>query len=101
MSRYTKTAKLVNVTVSFDKNGSAIEGKEYKEVFVNPYTLGASTWVAARAAGLKADSQIELRSCEYDNQQTIIFEDIEYEIERVSDKGEFTTLTLKRRANND
>lgn len=101
MPRYNLVATLCNAEVSVSDTGAAqrvLTGE--REVFANKYSMGASTWAAARSAGLHADAQIALRSLEYEGEEVCIIDGVEYEVERASDRGEFTTLTLKRRLAN-
>lgn len=101
MSRYGDIATLEAVAVSIGEEGEAIETVTSQQVFVNPYRVGASMWLAAMSAGLHADAQIELRTCDYDGQQRIVMRGVRYDIERVNDMGEFTRLTLSRRLDSD
>lgn len=97
MTRFADVATLISITSSVSECGSIEEVYEETDVFVNKYTLGAAAWAAARSNGLHADSVIELRTQEYDMQQVVRYGSDIYDVERVSDKGEFTTLTLKKR----
>ena len=97
MTLWNCTADLETMTTTLNDEGVPVETAVPKTVCVNKRTIGATTWVAARSAGLKADAEISLRSCDYDGQQRLVFDGTEYEVERVSNTGEYTVLTLKRR----
>lgn len=97
MARFDSVAVLRRVGVTLDAAGNPTETVTDREVFVNRYTVGLSTWLAARNAGLHADSEISLRSLDYCGEQRVVLDDTEYEVERASNTGEFTTLTLMRR----
>ena len=99
--RYAKDITLIAVKSSQMDNGSWSEVLEEKQTFCNPYAIGTSAYMAAQVAGLHADAEVELRSCEYDGQQRAVIDGIEYSVERVLEKGEFTRLTLSKRANNE
>lgn len=69
-------------------------------VFANPRHMGMESWAAAREQGLKADASLQVRSMELGKANRCIVDEVEYEIERSYDTGEYTTLTLKRRPRN-
>lgn len=71
MARYSMTANLVSSTVEVDERGNACETRDYKKVFVNIFSVGATERMAARSAGLKADGEIRLRSCDYEGEQMV------------------------------
>ena len=97
MTRFASTAVLKAVAVSVNPDGSTSEEETGRQVFVNSRRTGATAWAAARSAGLHADAEVQLRSCDYAGEQQLEMDGGEYEVERVRDDGEFTMLTLKRR----
>lgn len=99
MSRFNSIATLISVAITIT-GGEPVETETRTDVYCNIYKMGAKTWFQAKSAGLHADSEIEIRTCEYNGQQRVELDDIEYEIERVANNGEFTRLTLKNRASN-
>ena len=101
MSRYGDIATLEAVAVSIGDEGQPVETVTSQQVYVNPYRVGASTWLAAMSAGLHADAQIELRTCDYAGQQRIVMRGVRYDVERANEMGEFTRLTLSRRLDAD
>lgn len=99
--RYDAVATLYSETVEADSRGNLKPVKgEPKEVYANKYTIGMTTYVNARSAGLHADAELQLRTVDYDGENIAILEGIEYTVERVSDSGEFTYLTLAKRLSN-
>ncbi len=98
--RFNSTATLIDAVVTLDSTGNPVEVIAESPVFVNKYVVGATAWFAAREAGLKADAEVSLRTCDYDGQERLLMDGIEYEVERVSDNGEFTRLTLANRLAN-
>ena len=101
MTRFNEVIELVSVVgTEVDDCGNQVLVTETKTVFANRYTLGLASWAAARSTGLHADSQYSVRSSDYDGQQRVVVEGVEYEVENVSDKGEFTALTLRKRLPN-
>ena len=100
MSNYSGVATLRDVSQARDGLGNFTVSYTDTQVFVNVYDVGLSTWMAARSAGLHADAEIQLRSLDYSGQERVLMDGIEYEVERVSDTGDFTRLVLARRLNN-
>lgn len=100
MTRYKEVLTLVSLTTSQTDDGSLIHERQEREVFANRYEIGAVTYVAAKSAGLRADAEFSMRSIDYAGEQIVIHNGIEYDVERVSDTGEFTRLTLARRLSN-
>lgn len=101
MTRFACPLTLVDVTVAVNADGSTSEQRAERRVFANRRNLGASAYMAARAAGLHADAEVQLRSCEYSGQELVLMPDGEYTVEASRDSGEFTLLTLARRLPNE
>lgn len=100
MSRYRETATLSSFEVVQNGDGTRDEIETKRDVFANELTIGFAAWNAARSNGLHADASIQLRTCDYQGEQSVTMRGIPYEVERVQSSGEFTTLTLKRRIAN-
>jgi len=105
MSRFCDYAQLIQVTSSQDEYGNPIEASVSTLVFANIYKISTSTWLSARNAGLNADAEIEVRSCEYSGQERVKMGDganaVTYDVERSSNTGEFTRLTLAKRVSSN
>lgn len=97
MTRFACAITLVDVAVSVNPDGSTSEETVKKRVFANRRNLGASAYMAARAAGLHADAEVQVRSCEYSGQELAVMDGGEFTVEASRDSGEFTVLTLARR----
>lgn len=95
--RYGEVVALTSVRTVQREDGSFTEVRESRGVFANPYSMGATAYMAARSAGLKADAEVQLRTCDYKGEQECVMRGLAYDVERAVDGGEFTTLTLKRR----
>ena len=96
--RFDSVATLFKEVTETDERGNmrVVKG-ESSEVFVNRYTIGLSSYMAAQEAGLHADAEVQLRSVDYGGEDIAILDGTEYTVERVSDSGDFTTLTLAKR----
>lgn len=98
--RFNGDATLIKVEITRDENGVSHEVETTRDVMVNVFSHSGDAVLAARAQGLRLEAVIQLRSCDYDNEQRCIFRGNTYEIESPIDSGEFTRLTLVRRLNN-
>lgn len=95
--RWDRTISLLSVATAQDSEGVPRESVEAREVYANAHTVGLNTWVAARSAGLHADSSVQVRSADYMGEQRVEMDGKAYDVERVKDDGEFAVLTLKER----
>ena len=101
MTRFNGVANLISEDVEYLEDGSTSIARTEKTVFINFYNRSAYAVTQARAQGLRADLEIQLRSCDYDHQQDVSIDGTEYKVEQVTDTGEFTRLTLRRRLANE
>lgn len=103
MSRWSESVRLLSSPKRYqDEEGIWHDGKqEPREVPCNRITVGGSAWANAKAAGLRADARVQLRSCDYQGEAEAVFGGVEMDVEGVSDSGEFAILTLGRKASND
>lgn len=99
--RFNSECTLVTLAVSQDAEGNQSYEREETELFCNEYSVSTSSFMAAQAAGLHADAEIEVRSCDYEGQELAVLNGTEYNIERVENTGEFTRLTLAERLTNE
>ena len=100
--RWNDTCTLVGSPNRYqDEAGAWHEGEPAKrEVFCNRYSVGADAWATSLDAGLRADAEVQLRACEYAREQTVVFDGVEYDVERVVGKGDFVRLQLGRHVSN-
>lgn len=99
--RFDSVATLFTEVVQPDEMGNLkpVKGEPH-EVFVNTYSIGLSSFMAAREAGLHADAEIQLRSVDYGGENIAVLDGKDYTVERVDGSGDFATLTLARRLSN-
>lgn len=93
--RWNETCVLVEREYTPDKEGVPQPVEERVEVFCNPRTVGAHTWSSMYEIGISCDAQVEVRSCDYDEQRDVLYRDKWYSVEVVQEKGDFTVLTLR------
>ena len=98
MSRWDLCIELVDTNPMQDEGGAWSASEPTKtQVFANRLTLGTKTWLAAASAGLHADASIQVKTAEYTGQDAVILDELEYNVEKSQNTGEYTTLTLSRR----
>lgn len=101
MTGWRKMADLYSAVTTRDSEGNHSEARaDEATVCANSRNMGLESWAAARSQGLHADASIQVRSMEYSGQNRCVVDDVEYEVERSYNTGEYTTLTLKRRLHN-
>lgn len=99
--RWDKVARLYTAATVKDASGNhSEEARDEAEVFGNARHMGFESRNAAKSMGLHADMSLQVRSMEYSGQNRCVVDGVEYEVEDTYDTGEYTTLTLKRRARN-
>lgn len=100
--RYSDVATLFKETTTQDSMGNIVVARDNGTVvYANTYNIGTSAFMEAKSAGLHADAEIEIRACDYANQNIVVMESKEYDVERVNETGEFVRLTLAKRLDND
>lgn len=97
MTRYKDTCTLLKKTYTVDSEGVPVESVEKRKVFCNSYTIATQAWATARLADYDADDEIQLRTCDYDDQNDVVFKGKSYSVIQKMDQGDFTRLILTRR----
>ena len=69
-------------------------------MYSNTFSIGLSAFMAAKEAGLHADSEIEVRAVDYHGENIVAIDGVEYTVERMQEYGDFVRLTLARRLSN-
>ena len=95
--RWNEEAVLRAVALESDGEGNQTESVEETGVFCNRYAYGASSYLAAREAGLHADARIQVRTADYAGQAECELRGEIYQIEDVEEKGDLTLLSLAAR----
>lgn len=97
MSRFSEVIVLRRESFSQDGIGFVTSVDEDTEVFFNRFSLGAEARLAGASGGLKGVVEGQVRTVDYGGQQTALVGGEEYTVENVSDQGELTVLTMRRR----
>lgn len=80
-----------------DETGAWHEGEPTERaVFCNRRTLGAQRRSEAVDVGMRAEAEVEVRTCDYHGETEAVFLGVRYDAEP-SQSGDFTYLTLGRR----
>ena len=102
--RFNDVITLVTTTATQDEAGVFHDTEVKRDVFANPYTIGANAYMAAQSAGLHADAEFQIRSAEYNGEQVVRRgegeNEIEYTVETVINEGEYTRIILAKRLRN-
>lgn len=95
--RWASACDLVRVSVAAGPDGTPREERSSRRVPCNEMRAGATSWAAARSAGLHADARVRVRACDYLGEQACVLGGVEHEVEQALAEGEFCDLVLKRR----
>lgn len=105
--RWNETMQLVEVTRTRNDEGVLVEVEgDPRTVYCNQYgnansqwivANGESSWIAGNSSGLRTDRSIQVRTCDYNDEERAIYKGDSCEIDRVIVKGDFTILSLKKR----
>ena len=80
-------------------SGEIVRSWTWSKRFVNKLSVRSKEFYEARAIGLKPEIMFEIRSHEYRGEIRLKYKDVEYEVIRTFDKGEFTELICSRGLN--
>jgi hypothetical protein len=104
MSRFNRIVTLYDVEQQRNARGQVVGELELpgRRVYANQYSIGLTSWAAGASKNLHADAVYMVRSGEYHGEtrarvRDVAGNDVEYEIEEVSDMGGSTRLILRRR----
>lgn len=93
--RWNETCLLVDKSYEVDEEGVPQPTDARTEVFCNPRTVGAHTWSSMYEIGISCDAQLQVRTCDYDEQTDVFYRGKWYSVEVTQEKGDFTVLTLR------
>jgi len=80
-------------------NGEVITSYTSVKRYVNRLSVRQNEYYDAMNTGLKPELMFEIRTLEYNGQPTLKHNNIDYEVMRTYDKGEFTELIVSRNLN--
>lgn len=79
-----------------DDGFEAIVPGEPRKVFVNKKSIRSQEFHMAKQQGITLSYMFEVRSNEYKGEQSLVYNDDDYNIYRTYEKGEFTELICHR-----
>ena len=93
--RWSETIVLVDKSYATDDEGVPQPSEERSEVFCNPHRVGALTWSSMYEIGISCDAQVEVMTCDYEEQRDAFYRGRWYSVEVVQEKGDRCVLTLR------
>ena len=93
--RWTDTCTLVKKVYAPDDEGVQKETVTQREVFCNSYSVATQAWSTAKLADYQADDEIQLRTCDYEDELDVLYRGSEYSVQHVMHQGDCTRLILK------
>lgn len=97
---YKDVIDLMTEIESVNDIGNVIKVPTYRQVFANRKSIRQSEFYQAQATGLRPEIMFEVRSIEYEDEETLRYNGKNYSIIRVYDKGEITELICSGVVNN-
>jgi SPP1 family predicted phage head-tail adaptor len=98
--RFDAVIELVALTYTEDAIGQQVESPVYRSVYANEFTLSMGEFYEAGQQQLRPERQYQLHACDYLDETKARVGGVEYDVIRVARKGEWTMLTLGRKAAN-
>jgi len=98
MARWTDVVYL-GTPVEVEVSGEIVTSYTLLKRYVNRLSVRSKEYYDAKNIGLNPELMFEIRTLEYDGQPVLKHNDIDYQIMRTSDKGEFTELIVSRNLN--
>jgi SPP1 family predicted phage head-tail adaptor len=89
---YRDVIDLITVTTTQNSIGDNIYTNTYSQKFANKKSVRQSEFYQAMNNGLKPSLLFEIRSIDYNNEESLRYNSKEYTIIRTYDKGEITEL---------
>lgn len=93
--RFNETCVLVAKGYELDGRGVPQPRDERTEVFCNPRTVGSNTWSSMYEIGVSAVAEVQVRTVDYDGQDDVFYCGQWLSVEKASEQGDFTVLTLR------
>ena len=96
--RYNDVIHLIDMQISYDKIGNTKKIKTKKIVFANKYQVSTSEFYSDNLrhdggqSTIRNKTAFQIRSASYDRQKQFVYQDVKYDIVRVSDLGEFLII---------
>jgi head-tail adaptor len=101
MSRWSDTVSLIGITEGTDAEGfpSNIEVTR-AGIFANKLPVHSNEFYQASQAGYKIEKVFQVRTIDYEGEESLNYENEVYRIVRTYDKGEYIELSCEKRGDN-
>lgn len=93
--RWNETCVLIAKSYEVDTEGVPHPTEVRRTVFCNPRTVGANTWSSMYEIGISVVAEVQMRTCDYEGERDVFYRDKWLSVEKVTEQGDFTTLTLR------
>lgn len=98
-ARWSDVIQLIGLTEGTDDDGfPAIVPSEPRKVYANKKSVRSQEFLMAKQTGIELSYMFEVRSLEYEGEEIVLYENIEYEVYRTYETGEFVELICKRKS---
>lgn len=95
MTRFNETCVLVAKTYEPDDEGVLQVTDRKRTVFCNPLSIGVTSWYSMRETGTSASAEIQVRSCDYEDERDVLYRGVWYSVETALGAGDLRTLVLR------
>ena len=99
--KWDKPLYLITETDGQDDVGNYKPIKTKRKVYANPFTVGRAEFSAAAQKGLKPEYSFQVNTIDYAGEEKAEYLGQEYDIYRMQQSGDKTTVYLTKRAAND
>ncbi len=93
----SNTAKLVNITYTYDEIGQPIEAETLTEIFVEERSITRQEWTEAGRVGHNPSIQLLTPFMNYGNQEEVEYKGVRYSIYRTYLNGDNIELYLEKK----
>ena len=98
--RFDAVIDLIALTYTKDEIGQDIASRTSRQIYANEFYLSAGEVYAAGAQGLKPERQYQVRAFDYQDEELLVADGIEFTVIRADRRGEWTRLTCQRHVAN-
>lgn len=91
---YTEELTLIKKTITQDDIGQPVETEQTRTIYVKKNVVGSREFYNAMAVGIRPTAELQMRVCDYDNEQEVEYNDVRYSIIRTIPKGKFDLVLV-------
>ncbi|MBQ9955297.1 MAG: hypothetical protein IJO87_07700 [Eggerthellaceae bacterium] len=101
MSRFSDVITLYDLAPVQDDEGITRNARVHEqEVFFNRHRVSMASRMAGSSEGIRRIASGEVRTIDYDGQESAVLDGLEYSVADANNQGDLTVLTLERRLSN-